>query len=331
MRQNVVVAGRVVMDFHMDLSEFPILGHSVLASSFRPEPGGKGLNIAAALARLGLRPFLLAKVGGDDIGTTLASVLDREGVNRELVLVDRDERSGIIVCLVDNITSREAHIIANPHASRLTEQYIESIQGMFSQMDAAVITPGISAQTAIKVLELAKKNNPGIVVVFQFKPHEFLTETQIETLSRNSDFLMGTAPNIAYLLSLLGIATHNDPAHIAGLVHQKVGFKAVCITDGVQGGAYVDEHGTLTFSPFPIDFPLDRTGAIDAFCAGFTACYLEEEGIRNCLRFATASGILAAQTAGGFPAMPLRNSVLRFLSMPRNQSFDLFADNDRTK
>jgi sugar/nucleoside kinase (ribokinase family) len=311
----------------MDLAEFPILGHSVQAQSLRPEAGGKGLNIAAGFARLGLSAHLIARVGGDELGRALLAVLDREGVKTDHVIVDEDGNSGIVIALIDTTTSAEAHIIAHPQASRVPEEHLERNVNAFDGMDAFVITPGISAQSATRATVLARRHNPDALIVFQFRPHEFLSNDQIAALSENIDLVMGTVTNLWYLLSLSGDEHDStDALRIAQRLRVVYGFRAVCITDGITGGAYVDESEALRFLPFPVDdHPLDRTGAIDAFCVGFVTMHLEQRNVRQSLRFATAAGRLAIQAAGGYPAMPLRNSVERFLTMPRNQAFDLFS------
>jgi len=50
---KAVVIGSMNMDFTMDVDHLPSKGETVPAVRLRTSPGGKGLNQAVALARLG--------------------------------------------------------------------------------------------------------------------------------------------------------------------------------------------------------------------------------------------------------------------------------------
>lgn len=180
------------------------------------------------------------------MGRGLLAVVEREGINRECVLVDAEGNTGIIIGLIDNATSEEAHIITDPQASCLPEAYINEVRDVFGRVNAAVIAPGISAQGAVRAVEICAEQLVPPVVVFQFRPHEFLTPEQLDTLTKHVDFFLGTAANLRYLLSLrTPIEAGADALGIARRVQSTYGFRAVCTADGVFGGAYVDEGTAL--------------------------------------------------------------------------------------
>jgi GTP cyclohydrolase II len=74
------VMGSAVMDHVFRLPVNPQLGKARQASEYDRRAGGKGLNQAVALARLGARVTLLTVIGDEADGDQIASVLAAEGV-----------------------------------------------------------------------------------------------------------------------------------------------------------------------------------------------------------------------------------------------------------
>ena len=91
-RAPVVCAGIVVADvFVPPLPRLPEPGELVVTDDFVVETGGCAANAAMALARLGVRPAVVAKVGDDVFGEFVAHELgaagiDVSGIGRSVVL-----------------------------------------------------------------------------------------------------------------------------------------------------------------------------------------------------------------------------------------------------
>jgi len=58
---KAVVIGSMNMDFTMDVDHLPSKGETVPAVRLRTSPGGKGLNQAVALARLGAEVLMVER------------------------------------------------------------------------------------------------------------------------------------------------------------------------------------------------------------------------------------------------------------------------------
>jgi sugar/nucleoside kinase (ribokinase family) len=59
---------------------------------------------------------------------------------------------------------------------------------------------------------------------------------------------------------------------------------------------------------------IDTTGAGDSFNAGFLFAYLQENDIKDCLRWGCACGALSTLYPGGIEGQPTRVDVENFLS-----------------
>ena len=81
MTARVCVVGSVNMDHVFTVASLPHPGETVMASSVRLIPGGKGGNQAIAAARAGAGVQLVAALGDDQTGDQLRAHLQANGVD----------------------------------------------------------------------------------------------------------------------------------------------------------------------------------------------------------------------------------------------------------
>ena len=98
-----VVIGAAVYDISFQLKDMPTANTSVQAYAFEERPGGKGLNQAVGLARLGAKVRLISALGSDQAGAEILGFLRTEGVDTEYV----EKRLGSISPRTAVLTSQE--------------------------------------------------------------------------------------------------------------------------------------------------------------------------------------------------------------------------------
>ena len=76
-----MVVNTYVADCFVNTSRLPAWGHEYEARSIRTTPGGKALNQAVTLARLGTQVTAVGAVGDDGVGGNVLSALRRERVD----------------------------------------------------------------------------------------------------------------------------------------------------------------------------------------------------------------------------------------------------------
>src|SRR5271169_6080075 len=153
--RSVLVIGSLNMDLVLQLPRMPLIGESLVGSSYSRIPGGKGANQAVALARLGARVTFAGKVGNDPDGNTLVENLKRNGIATEFVSKADDSSTGLAVILLD--PNGHNAIAVFPGAN--DELTVAEVEGVFSRgrFDALILQLEIPDQVIVASWRLAQK------------------------------------------------------------------------------------------------------------------------------------------------------------------------------
>lgn len=93
--KRIVVVGSLNMDLVTTVRSLSKPGETVASTSFATIPGGKGANQAVCAARLGAQVKMIGKVGTDEYGTQLISILEESGVDPKGIYQDGKNRDGL--------------------------------------------------------------------------------------------------------------------------------------------------------------------------------------------------------------------------------------------
>src|SRR5262245_52921626 len=113
----ITVVGSLNMDLVVEVASLPVPGETVLGSSFRRAPGGKGANQAVAAARLGSAVVMIGAVGDDVFGAELIANLARESIETKHVAQKAAATSGVALIAVDR--AGENQIVVSSGANDL--------------------------------------------------------------------------------------------------------------------------------------------------------------------------------------------------------------------
>jgi ribokinase len=69
------------MDLVTYAPRLPQIGETIIGKDFKQMPGGKGVNQADAIAKLGVLVKILGGIGDDAMGTALLASLQKDRVN----------------------------------------------------------------------------------------------------------------------------------------------------------------------------------------------------------------------------------------------------------
>ncbi|MGW4245947.1 PfkB family carbohydrate kinase [Nocardia sp. NPDC004722] len=262
-RPTAVVIGDAAWDYIWHVEAMPRDGES-LYGKFSDHPGGKGLNRAVALARLGVDARLFAAVGDDDAGGAIVEYLSKRGVDTSLlrvrlgptptasVIVGKDGSTASIAGKADRIRFDARDIADVPITRALLDA--DAVLLTFEQSEQL-----LSAASAA----IADRAERPWLFVSATPPQPF--PTQLPEYLKAVDYLIATVGELARLRP--GI----DSAEVARqLVRHGVG--SVVVLDKHSCAMYsadaleVDPVRTYLESSLPCSF-----GASSAFVSAFMA------------------------------------------------------------
>ncbi|MBD3238495.1 MAG: hypothetical protein GF332_02560 [Candidatus Moranbacteria bacterium] len=261
---------------------------------FESHVGGTAVNVAVGLARQGIETAVCSVIGNDNAGRNVLQVLEGEGVDTELINVNRKNKTDRSLIIIDNKT-KERTIFVHKDAGKETEQDFLRINTDCIYLSSLKYN---WQKTFNIVIKLAKKKNkrifftPGVLQVRagmnKLKNFMKVVEVIFLNLDEAIEFSLAKIKNKE-------IDFQKDSKNIEKLakIIASTGPKVVVITAG-SAGAYIYHKGLKHFKPKPVQIQ-DITGAGDAFASGFLAKYLQGETIEKASRNAilNSSSVIA--------------------------------------
>ena len=297
MAGKILVVGSANADLVINSERMPKLGETLTGSNFRINAGGKGLNQAVAIAKLGGNVSFLGSVGADANGSVLVDVLSKSGVPF-LGIKDPDIPTGIaMITIVDG----NNFIILNPGANeKLTADVAEEYAELIGECDYCVMQLEIPLETVIKVCQIAE--NKGTKVILNPAPYRELPDELISAV----DYLI---PNEHEAFGLTGIYPDSEEncRKVIDLLKSK-GAKNVIITLGERGCTYnIDDE--LVMYPAEKADVVDTTSAGDCFIGALVSRLSRGVNLSDAIAFATKASAIAVSREGASKSIPYENEI----------------------
>ncbi|MBK8768991.1 MAG: ribokinase [Rhizobiales bacterium] len=304
-KSGVCVLGVYNADLIFRADRQPVLGETLLGTSFGMGPGGKGSNQTVAAARSGAKTTFISKMGRDDFGAAGIAMLEREGVT---VLVERvaDNSTGAAYIFVQNGTGSNAIIVVPGAAGTLTaadiDRHADAIRGasvFLTQLEQPI-------PAAVRGLEIAKAS--GTITILNTAPAAPLDDA----IFRLCDYV---TPNESETTGITGVeVTDLASARKAGDVLLRKGAGAALITLGGQGALLHSAAASTHIPIFKVGKVVDTTGAGDAFNGGFAAALARGEAPEDAARFGAAVAGISVTRPGAASSVPSLQEALALLA-----------------
>ena len=299
--KKICVIGSLNMDLVVNVDEMPKKGQTLIGSSFKEVPGGKGANQAVAIARLGGDINMIGKVGSDSFGKTLIEQLKNDNVDTEYVQIENCA-SGVAMITVDK--NAENSIVVAPGANfRVLEEDIDKCIDGIKKSDIVVLQLETPLNTIKYALEKSKEL--GKYTILNPAPAVKLGDEII----RNVDLL---TPNETELEILSGVKIENeDDIKKAAHVMIEKGVKELIVTLGSKGSLYINEE-TMNFKKSYKVEAIDTTAAGDSYTGALAVAFSKNESIEEAMDFASKVGALSVMKEGAQTSLPTLEDVLNF-------------------
>ena len=298
---SVVCAGIVVADvFVPPLARLPEPGELVATDDFVVETGGCAANTAIALARLGVRPTVVAKVGDDLFGDFVRDELVGDGVDVSgvgsapglgtsktvIVPVSGEDRR-----FIHSFGANAALCADDLAAALVTAPAVLSVGGF-------LVLPALRQDELAAQLRRAREAGTRVVLDVVAPSEQALSLDDVAGVLPEVDYFV---PNDDEAAALTGAS---DPHRQAERLLE-LGAGTVIVTMGEQGLVAAGPDGTIEL-PAPRVDVVDPSGAGDAFAAGLVYGLLEGWALPRCLEFASVIGARACTRLGCTAGLPTR-------------------------
>ncbi len=259
-------------------------------------PGGAPMNVAYHLKKLGADPALITKIGLDDYGKDLVTILADSGLTTEYIDVDYEQPTGLVYAN-PNDHNEVVYDIVNPSAWDFIQWKDEFVpllqQAEFFVFGSLTSRNKASRDTLARLLEVAKTK----VLDINLRPPHF-HRLHVENLLRHADILK---MNLAELELITGWFSHfQSTEDRIKLMQDEFNIKTLIVTMGGDG-ALVNDNGTIYRHPGYKVTVADTIGSGDSFLAGFLHQLLAGASVEAALTFASGVGAFIATQSGACP------------------------------
>ncbi|MBE6814314.1 MAG: ribokinase [Ruminococcaceae bacterium] len=298
MSEKIIVIGSMNADLVIHSPQMPNLGETLTGSNFQINAGGKGLNQAVAIAKLGGDVSFLGAVGEDANGELLLNELYNSNVDFKGFKTKEAPTGIAMITVVDG----NNFIILDAGANaELTPEVIESYSDLIAECEYCVMQLEIPVETVLKVCEIA--NESGTKIILNPAPYKELPNEVFSKI----DFVI---PNEHEAYDLTDVYPDNEEnTRKAVLKLKQMGVKNVIITLGERGCAYSVEN-EIIFKPAIKTNVVDTTSAGDTFIGALVSKLSQNESLENAITFATKASAITVSREGASKSIPYANEIM---------------------
>jgi ribokinase len=294
------VVGNYMNANFLFVPRLPRPGESLAAQGHFQEHGGKGLNLAVGLHRLGARTDALIAVGDDAPGRDLTALLAGFGMDVSRIQVVPAASGfgvGFIAPEGHNFLSAfmGANLLLSPDHVEAAREAIEAADWCLAPFEA----PEATVAAAFAIARAAGRKTCLNPSPWKEPAPELLDRTDVLILNQTEAADFFVQPDLAEA----GPASWREK--LPALARQR-GWRGelLVVTLAEWGAAALDADGAVHHAPAFAVESVDATGAGDAFACGLLWTLNRGEGIAEALRIANACGALVVSGRGVLDRLP---------------------------
>jgi 1-phosphofructokinase/tagatose 6-phosphate kinase len=256
-------------------------------------PGGKGVNIARAVKRLG-QPVIAAGLVGGATGTRIVEALSQESILNAFVRIGEESRTNTAV--IDPTTGMQTEVnergpeVSPAELDLFREKILYLAKGASMCVFAGSLPRGVEPEIYAELIREVRRLGVVTVVDTEGEPLRLATRAEPDVIS----------PNELEAEELVG-QEFNDVADRAQAVVEMTRLGAGEAIMTVRDGCYasvLDDSTSLYRVSVEEQEARSRIGSGDAFLAGYVAARYAGRSPVECLRYGVACGAESIQHFG---------------------------------
>ena len=293
----IYVIGSANADFTLHADRLPKLGETLSGRNFSVNIGGKGLNQAVAVSRLGGNARFIGAVGHDVNGAMLLKAMADNHVAFDGICTENATTGMAMITVVrgDNciLLHHGANFCLTPDCLAEKKPLIEEAAAVIFQLEIPVETVLLGMKTA----------NAAKVPVF-LNPAPACTLP--EDIYPLADYFI---PNEHEAFALSGIEAETEEGCRENIrFFREKGVKNVLITRGDQGCAY-HVGDDVHFCPAVKTTPVDTTSAGDTFVGAVCVQRMQGASLPDAVSYACRASALTVERPGAAASIPYADEV----------------------
>jgi ribokinase len=297
----IIIAGSFVADLTFRTARIPAWGETILGSSFRLGPGGKGSNQAVAAARLGGKVSFISKLCRDTFGDLARSTYVEEGIDTRFLFETDEHATGAAAIIVDEVRGENAIIVVPGACYHLSVAEVDRARDLIAESAIFMTQLELPVPAVERGLQLAHDLNIPTI----------LNPAPAMPLPKNiyglCDYI---TPNETEAATLTGrpVRSIAEAEQAADELIAR-GARNVVLTLGAQGALVRSPKISEQVRAIEAGPVVETTGAGDAFNGGFAVAISEGLDIVQATRFGCAVAGISVTRYGTAPSMPKRSEV----------------------
>ena len=313
---DVTALGELLIDFTQN--GYSDQGNFLMEAN----PGGAPCNVLAMLCKLGKKTAFIGKVGDDFLGRHLKEVVEAVGIDARNLLLDEEVHTTLAFVHTYPDGDRDFSFYRNPgadmnlRAEEVREELIAQSR-IFHFGSLSLTHPGVREATK-RALAMAKENGCIISYDPNLRPPLWKTmeeaKEQIAFGMTQCDILKISDNEIQWFTG------QEDYDEGIRYLQETYHIPLILLSLGREGSRAYYRGMKVESAPFLQKNTIETTGAGDTFCACVINYVLEhgledlqEEDLKQMLRYANAAASLITTRKGALRVMPLPEEVERLL------------------
>ena len=265
-------------------------------------PGGKGVNIARALKRLG-QPVIATGFAGGATGARIVEALNDESILNDFVRISDESRTNTAV--MDPTTGLQTEInergpaVAAKELELFTEKLLYLAQGASICVFAGSLPRGVDSDVYASLIREVRRLGVTTMIDTDGEPLRLSMRSEPDLVSPNeleAEELVGHEFN----------DSEDRAAAVAEMTRQGAHEAVMTVSDGCYACIYAGGSPTLFRVRVAEQEARSAVGSGDAFLAGYVAARYAERDPEECLRFGVACGAESTQHFGAGILDPAR-------------------------
>ena len=313
-KKRVISIGSVNMDNYLAFDALPHSGRTVTSSDSATYPGGKCLNQAVGVARLGHHVSVIGRVGGDADSDSIYQAVRDCRIDSSGLLRTPGQKTGQAYIFVQKNGESMISILSGAN-SQVCPGDITAAERLFDGACCCLIQTEIPMEAVLTAASMAKRY--GLMTVL--KPSS--CGPLPEELLKNIDVAVPNAEELSMICPGKG-SIKEKAARL--LSH---GIKTVIVTLGA-GGCWIFGKETACHIEAADFRSVDNTGAADAFISALVSYLLYGFSMEASCRIASCAAGFSITRQGGTPALVDKDTLEQYLEQ---NSPSLIKEADRKK